>query len=126
MTAYGGSDLASLLYENRQALVWNNEIVAAGSTSIAVQLRRERGAYYPNGISVEITFSASPGVFEVDVMTSDTDKLANFVQLAAISTVNAAFVGRVELPNIYAKYVALFMKTSPNAATVSVTGQITR
>jgi hypothetical protein len=126
MPPYPGNSLATLLYENKQGFAWNNELVAQGATSIAFQLRRERGAYYPNGISVQVQFSANPGTFEVDVMTSDTDEAGFYVQVASITATNATFVGRVELPNIWAKYVALNMKTSPNAATVTVTALITR
>lgn len=124
-----GNELAKLLYENEQGYAWQNEIVAEGAISQAFQLRRERGASYPNGISVQVAFDADPGVFEVDVLTSDTDNAAFYVMAtttAKISAVNAGFVGRLELPLVYAKYVALQMKTSPNAATVHVSGLITR
>lgn len=124
MPPYPGNNLAALMYENDQNFFWQNELVTAGTTSRAYQLRRERGASYPNGFSVELAFSATPGVFEFDVMGADTDQLSHYVSLATITTVNATFVGRADLVSFWPKYVALYAKTLPNA--VSVTAQITR
>jgi len=122
MPPYPGNSLAELQYENTQFFFYQNETAPTGTLSAAFELRRERGNFYPNGLSVQVAFAADPGVFEVDVMTSDTDVAAYFVQTAQITTVNAGFVGRVELPNIYAKYVAVAVKTLTNAVAVTVMG----
>jgi hypothetical protein len=126
MPPYAGSNQATLLYEGETKQLWIAEKVPVGTTSEAVQLRRERGSAYPPGFSVEVAFSATPGVFEVDVMGADNDVPANYVQVGSITTVNAGFVGRADIINTFARYIALYMKTSPNAATITVTGQVTR
>ena len=126
MPAYPASNQAKLLYENQQAILWANELVPVGALSVAVQLRRERGQFYPNGCSIEVYFSASPGVFAVDVLVADTDIASHYTLAGTINTVNAGFVARLELPNLFAKYILLRNTTAPNAATVAVTGQITR
>jgi hypothetical protein len=128
MGAYEGVGQAKLLRENRQEFLWHNDTVPAsaanGSLSKAVQLERVRSVSYPWGFSVEIAFSGNPGAFEVDVMVADTDNPNYFVQWTTITNVNATNVGRVDVLNSWAKYVALYMKTLGNAVTVS--GQITR
>jgi desulfoferrodoxin (superoxide reductase-like protein) len=128
MPGYAGVGQAKLLHENSQVFLWQNDTVAAsavvGSLSLAVQLERVRSVHYPWGFSVEVAFSGDPGVFEVDVMVADTDTPNHYIQWTNITQVNATNVGRVDVLNSWAKYVALYMKTLPNA--VTVTGQITR
>ena len=128
MPGYAGINQAQVLKENRQMFLWENDTVppsaAVGSLSLAVQLQRIPHVHYPWGFSVEVAFSGNPGVFEVDVMVADTDNPNNFIQWTTITQVNATNVGRVDVLNSWAKYVALYMKTLPNA--VTVTGQITR
>lgn len=128
MPAYAGINQAIVLRENRQMFLWQNDTIPAsaanGSLSLAVQLERVRSVSYPWGFSVEVQFSGNPGAFEVDVMIADTDNPNNYVQFTNITQVNATFVGRVDVLNSWAKYVALYMKTLGNA--VLVTGQITR
>lgn len=128
MGAYEGVNQAKLLRENRQEFLWHNDTVpasaAVGSLSKAVQLERVRSVSYPWGFSVEVAFSGNPGTFEVDVMVADTDNPNYFIPWTTITQVNATNVGRVDVLNSWAKYVALYMKTLGNA--VTVTGQITR
>jgi len=128
MPGYAGVNQATLLRENRQVFAWQNDTVPAsaanGSLSLAFQLERVRSVSYPWGFSVEVQFSGNPGVFEVDVMVADTDNPNNYIQWTNITVVNATNVGRVDILNSWAKYVALYMKTLGNA--VTVTGQITR
>ena len=128
MSAYQGINQATLLRENRQVLVWNNETVPAsavnGSLSQAFQLERVRSVSYPWGFSVEIEFSGNPGAFEVDVMVADTDNPTHYIQFTNITQVNSSFVGRADVQNCFAKYVALYLNTLGNS--VNITGQITR
>jgi hypothetical protein len=128
MGAYEGTGQAKLVRENSQTFLWHKDVVPAGVTpgslSKAVQLERVRSVHYPWGFSVEVSFSGNPGVFEVDVMVSDTDNPNYFIQWTNITQVNAFNVGRVDVLNSWAKYVALYMKTLTNAVTVS--GQLTR
>lgn len=121
MPAYTGPALAKLILENRQVFLFQNETVAAGTSSIAYQLRRERGSSYPWGISLELAFGGDPGVFEVDIQTADTDKDSNFVTINTITAgLNASFVGRLELPSFWAKYARANVVTLTNAVTVTV------
>jgi len=129
MPGYAGIGQAQLHRENRQIFLWQNDTVPAGgippqSLSLAVQLERVRSVSYPWGFSVEVAFSGPPGAFEVDVMVADTDNYANFIQWTTITQVNGFNVGRVDVLNSWAKYVALYMKTLTNP--VSVSGQLTR
>jgi len=129
MGAYEGVGQAKLIRENSQTYLWHNDAIPAGgpgttSLSKAVQLERVRSVHYPWGFSVEVAFSGNPGAFEVDVMVADTDNPTHFVQWTNITQVNAFNVGRVDVLNSWAKYVALQMTTLGNA--VLVTGQITR
>ena len=123
MPAYPGNNLAQLLYENRQAVVFDNAIVAAGVASVAYELRRERGAYYPWGFSVQATFSADPGVFEIDVEVSDIDVDSAYVLADKIDAVGTGFSGRYDTTAVWAKFVRVRMVALANAvnATVVVT-----
>jgi hypothetical protein len=125
MPAYTGPAQAQLLYENRQAFLFQNETVAAGTASIAYQLRRERGAFYPWGISLELSFSGDPGTFEVDIQTADVDTDSHFVTINTITGgLNTSYVGRLELPSFWAKYVRAQVVALTN--TVAVTILLTR
>jgi len=128
MPAYAGAGQAKLVRENSQTFLWQMENIpasaSAGSLSLAVQLERVRSVSYPWGFSVEIAFSGNPGIFEVDVTVADTDISNYYIQWTNITTVNAYNVGRVDVLNSWAKYVAVYMKTLTNAVTVSA--QLTR
>ena len=131
MPSYQGVNQATLLRENSQVFLWQNETVPAsavnGSLSLAVQLERVRSVSYPWGFSVEVAFSGAPGTFEIDVMGADTDNSIYFNKIGSISSANTGNVGRFDGigSNItYPKYVALYMKTLTN--TVTVTAQLTR
>jgi hypothetical protein len=91
---------------------------------VAFQLERVRSAHYPWGFSVEVAFSGPPGAFEIDVMVADTDNPNYFISATNISAVNSGNVGRVDVLNSWAKYVAVYVKTLSNA--VAITAQITR
>jgi hypothetical protein len=128
MSGYAGTGQAQLLRENRQVFLWKNETVPAGaangSLSVAYQLERVRSVSYPWGYSVEVSFSGAPGVFEIDVMVADTDDPNYFIPWTNITQVNSTNVGRVDVQNSWAKYVAVYMKTLTNA--VKVSAQLTR
>lgn len=125
MPAYGGTGKATLLRENEQRYLWQNETASAGTLSIAYELARINRSFYPWGLSFEVVFSAAPGTFEIDLMGSNNDIAANFISLGTISTVNGSNVGRWDMPsNLWPKYVAAFVKTLTNA--VNVTLQVTR
>jgi hypothetical protein len=125
MPGYPGTGQAQLIYENRQVFLFQNETVANGTASIAFQLHRVRGTSYPFGMSLELGFSADPGTFEVDIQTSDTDDDAHYVTINTVNSgLNTSFVGRVELPSFWAKYVRVKAVTLTNA--VATTVKLTR
>lgn len=126
MPPYPGSSLATLLYENSSGWLWQNETVAVGASSRGFELRRERGASYPFGFSVEVQFFAAPGTFTVALQTADTDVDGNYVTLGSLTTggLNANNVGRIEVNNAWCKYVRLNMVALGNA--VSVSAKLTR
>jgi hypothetical protein len=119
---YPGPGQASLLRPNNQQylLQGQSQASAVGNASIAVQLGRIQDSY-PFGASFEIAFSGAPGTFEIDIQTADTDVPGNFVTISSLTGgLNSSNVGRVELPNFWAKYVRVFVKTLTNNVTTSV------
>ena len=127
MPGYGGQGRATLIRENQQVWLFQQEINVTGRASIAVQLERIPRASYPWGVSLQIYFTdangnpADPGAFEVDVQTSDIDKDAQYVtEGTGVSAVNANFVARVELTAFWAKYLRVYVKTLTNAVYTSV------
>lgn len=126
MPPYAGTGKAQKINYNQQMFLWQNEAVAAGQQSLAVQLTRIEGRSYPWGAAVELSFSGPPGVFEVDVQASETDTAGSYVTVAKIQAVNASNVGRADLtPSIlYAKFLSLNMVSLTNA--VNTTALVTR
>jgi hypothetical protein len=120
MPAYPGNNLAKLLYENRQAFLFLAELVVAGEASHAYELRRERGASYPWGCSFQLSFSADPGAFEINIQVADTDVDTNYVTVATIDTAP----GRFDMTNLWPKFVRAQVGSITNA--VNVTLLVTR
>ena len=127
MSAYPGSGQAQLLRSNHQIALFGDggtvgELVAAGTLSQAVQLERINRTFYPFGASFQLTFGGNPGVFEVDIMTSDIDEQIYYCTINSLTStaqLNSNYSGRVELPNFWAKYVAVYVKTLTNPVTVA-------
>jgi hypothetical protein len=117
-----------LLNRNAQGYVWFEQPYAQclGFASVAVKLYKVPGAFYPDGYSVEVVFSAPPGAFELDIQHADTDTDQNYVTIASISSVGGtnSVVGRYELPNISTRFMRVYMKTLTN--NVLTTVQISR
>lgn len=130
MPAYPGASLATLLLNNRQGYLWDNEAPPVntypGSLSTAYILERINRSFYPWGACFEVTFAGNPGAFEIDIVGANTDNPQNYVQLGTInfasSYVPGYYVGRWDMPsNMWVKYVAAFMKTLTNAVNVTLT-----
>lgn len=125
MPNYTNNAQATLLYENTQKFLWLNESVGASTLSIAYQIHRATGTFYPWGMSFEATFGGDPGTFEIDIMGANTDNKGNYVLLGTITSVNASHVGRWDMPgNMWPKYVAGYIASLGNA--VSTTLAVTR
>jgi hypothetical protein len=120
MPGYPGGGNAGLLRSNRQAFLFNNEIVAVGAASIAVQLERISHSSYPFGVSFQAKFSANPGVFGIDIQIADTDLDADYVTVATISASNATFVGRYDLTNLWPRFVRAHVSALGNSVGVTV------
>lgn len=122
---YPGAGKAQLLNANVQAIIWNNVRRAAGVASPAVQLERQKSAFYPNGVSYELAFSGNPGTFRVDIQTSDTDQDSSYVTVNQISgNLNADNATRLERPDIYATFTRALIVTLTND--VNITFRVTR
>lgn len=124
MPGYQGAGHAALLRTNQQAFLFNNETVAAGRASIAVQLERIPRSSYPFGASFQLKFGGVPGAFEVDIQVADTDADGDYVTVASIAAVNSNNVSRYDMTNLWPKFVRAFVNTLGNA--VSVTVLVTR
>jgi hypothetical protein len=124
MPGYPGSGLATEIYENKQAFFWQGETVAAGTASVAFQLRRTRGLYYPFGFSVELSFAGAPGAFEADIQTADSDTPSSYIYLGKIIAASSLFAARYENTTAWCKYVRLQMVSLTNV--VGVTAMLTR
>ncbi len=118
---YPGSSQASLLRANEQQYLFQNQAIPAGQSSIAVQLERIKSSSYPFGVSVQIQFSADPGTFRVDVQDADLDTDASYVTMNSITAgLNSSFVGRLELPSLWTKYLRVQLVTRTNVVNTSV------
>jgi hypothetical protein len=130
MSGYGGTGKAKLLRDNQQVFLFQQQVVAAGTASIAVQLERVNRSFYPWGVSFQVYFTdangnpSSPGTYEIDIQSSDIDADSQYcLEKSLIGTnANASFVERLEFPpnTFYAKYVRAVVKTLTNAVNVSV------
>src|SRR6476659_4949893 len=100
MPAYGSAPIQNLS-PGYPSVLWNAETVANGAISVAVNLKRN--ANLPNCASVEISFAATPGAFQIDVEVADTDADKYYVTKASLTSgLNAQFVGRLEVLNLVA------------------------
>jgi len=129
MPVYAGTGQAKLIRDNQQMFLFQKELNLAGKSSVALQLERINRSSYPWGVSFQIYFTdvngnpADPGAFEVDIQTSDIDADIQFCtinQWTGDANLNANFVGRIELPNFYAKYIRGFVKTLTNAVYITL------
>lgn len=123
MPGYSGAGQAALLRTNQQVFLFNNEPILSGTASIAVQLERISRSSYPFGASFQLKFSGAPGTFEVDIQTSDTDLDADYCNINtwnSTASLNTNNVGRIELPQFWAKFVRAYVKTLTNAVNVTV------
>jgi len=101
-----------------KSTVWNAEVVAAAGKSQQLCLLRND---LPRAMAVEIKFSADPGSFQVDLQTADTDSDAYYVTKESVSFTNAAWVCRIEVGTVVAKFVRLFMPELANVVSVTAT-----
>lgn len=108
------------------ATVWNAERPLTNAVSSAVCVARMLDNSVP-GLSLEISFSALPGAFEIDIQEADTDVDAAYIAIpnAIINAVNAGNYARFDLSPFQGKFVRAFMKTQ-SANAVNVTAKFTR
>ena len=127
MPAYSSTGNRIVLYPGDAQTVWSAEKPATGTSSQQVALS-PNPATNSSAISVQLTFSGDPGTFEVDVQEADApdvDGSYNLISTSAkITSVNSAFVGRLDLTGIRADFIRLNMENDPSN-NVSVTATIT-
>jgi hypothetical protein len=124
MPGYAGTGRATPIRDNQQIYLFKKELNVTGRASIAVQPQRINRSFWPSGgASFQLYFTdvngnpADPGVFEVDIQTSDIDQDTQYctaTSFPANASLNASFVAHVELPSFYAKFVRAFVKTLTN------------
>jgi hypothetical protein len=124
MPGYPGNNLATLLYENRQAFLFQNERVSAGERSVAFQLRRTRGNFYPWGASFAVRFSGAPGTFAIDIQVADADEDASYVSVTTLNSVSGGNAARYDMMNIFPRFVRASVGSLGNA--VNATLMVTR
>lgn len=125
MPAYSSTGNRVVLYPGDALTVWNAESPTTGSSSQQVALTPNTSTD-SSSLSVQVTFSGDPGVFEIDVQEADApdvDGSYNLISTSAkITTVNSSFVGRLDLTGIRADFVRLNMQNDPaNAVTTTAT-----
>lgn len=120
MPGYAGAGHAQLIRTNSQIFLFNNETVAAGAASIAVQLERISRSAYPWGTSFQVKFAANPGAFEVDIQIADTDADSDYISVAQIAAANTTFVGRYDMTNLFPRFARARVVTLTNAIGVTV------
>lgn len=120
-------------YPQNQATLWNNEPAqtVTYSQQVALPAGGIPGLNDAKPLSVELTFSADPGAFEVDVLTSDTDSLDNYHALSSGGSISAAtkgpngsFTARLEIPSGVRANFALLSNKTPAANNVNVTAKV--
>jgi hypothetical protein len=128
MAQYSGPGTATLIRQGEQKYLFLNDTVFVGESSLAYMIERNPGIFYPWGMSFDMAFSGAPGTFEIDIQTADIDQDSHYVTLNSLTTgsLNTSNVGRVELPNFWAKYVRVKVVSFANYATVNLTVLLTR
>src|SRR5215472_4085979 len=120
---------ATLLRTNSQVWLFQQEQVAVGRASMAVQLERISRSSYPWGLSVQIYFTdasgkpADPGACEIDLQMSDIDQDTQYctaAQFTGGAALNANYVGRAEFLSFYARFARAYVKTLTNSVYVSI------
>lgn len=131
MPLYGSQNYVPSVSLGQAQAVWSAEVVTTGQKSISVSpvQRPGEGTEY---VSIEISFNQAPGVFSIQIQTSDTDADAFYNSEAfgganpgVINAVNAGNTARVELL-IKAKFIRLLMAAQPANGGTTVTAKISR
>jgi hypothetical protein len=119
------------VYPGDSANVFNAEAPLANQSSIALNLP-VKDADQPPYISVELLFSAAPGVFEFDIQEADTDTDDAYITVPAVGQITTAQAGavksvaRVDLVPLKAKFVRLKCVTPITNGGVTVIAKVSR
>jgi hypothetical protein len=129
MPGYAGAGKATILRTNGVGILFSFQdgIISAPQLSVAFLLERISHSYYPWGLSWELTFSANPGNFEVDLVAANTDIATSYISLGSITqastsgVVSGAYTYRYDMAsNIWPKYVAGYLKSLANSVNTSL------
>lgn len=108
--------------------LFNNESIIAGQASIPFTVVGSRAAGSPApACSFELSFSAAPGAFELDIQEAAATDADGFYATSSVGTtfqitaVNATtFIAWADTIPIGGKFVRVFMKTLTNAVKTTV------
>lgn len=87
-----------------------------GANDATRQVSIPRDLYLPATMSAEIEFESSPGNFQIDFQTADTDADEYYVTKASVTQtgLNASLVCRIEATNIVASFARLRVASLTN------------
>jgi hypothetical protein len=115
------------VYPGDQEFLFNTEQPSAGTASQQVCLANAPNATSLPGVAVEISFSAAPGAFNVQVQEADTDIDAAYITIPTTGTITAVSANnfaRVEFPTLKTKFLRILLSSRTNA--VNLTAKVTR
>lgn len=125
MPAYNTAQGVPCIYPSDLAYaVFSGETLSVNEVSQQVAVSRQNEG--EPGITVELQFSANPGVFEIDLQEADTDA-TNFYLNVASAVINAATQGadskyyaRFDAASFAGQFARLFVKTWPNTSVTCI------
>jgi len=122
MPAYSNTYPPSSVALGDSAQLWvagdGNFVSSTKTQRVALCQRCDGG---PLKLAVRVSFSGAPGVISLQLQTSDTDVDTDYnSEGSPIAAVNASNVGRVELPNVVARFARVLATTVTNAVTATV------
>ena len=110
------------IYPGDSVKVWNAETITTGSKSQQVAIAPNFSSGAQMDISVDVTFSDTPGAVVVSLQTADTDTEGDYI-IPAGAVMNSATAKVQNLQwHVKANFARLIMTTQPaNSVTVTAT-----
>ena len=124
MPAYN-SGAVNAIYPGDSVSVWSAETVTTGSKSQQVAIAPNFSSGAQMDISIDVTFSNTPGAVVVSLQTADTDVDGDYI-IPSGAVMNSATAKVQNLQwHVKANFARLIMTTQP-ANSVTVTATISR
>ena len=125
MPAYSATGTVYSIYPGDSVTVWSAETVTTGSKSQQVAIAPNFSSGAQMDISVDVTFSNTPGAVTVSLQTADTDVEGDYtIPSGAVLNSATAKVQNLQW-HVKANFARLIMTTQP-ANSVTVTATISR